>query len=119
MVGAPCTPMLATTPPGRTTRVQRSNVCGHADGLDRHVRALSGVGQRRDLCLDVAGAAVERVVGAESASVLQPGVGEVHRDDARRAGQPAVWMAARPTGPAPDHDDHVAGLDPPLRTPTS
>jgi len=82
----------------------------HADRLDRHVRALPGGGQRRDPILEVVGAAVEHVVSAEPAGVLQPGVSEVHRDHAGRAGQPGGLDGGQPDRAGAHHDHYVARL---------
>ena len=48
--GLPCTPMLATLPPGRTISRRHGERLGHADGLDRDVDALT-VGEGEDLLL--------------------------------------------------------------------
>jgi hypothetical protein len=100
--------MFATTPPGRTIRVQRSKVAGIPDGLDRVVHATP-VGEVQDLLLCLVSRS-ERMRRAELLGMFEPGARRLDRDDPAGAGDCRGHDRGQPDGTGTDDRDRVARL---------
>ena len=116
VVGAPCTPMLATVPPARTIRVQRSKVAGMPTASiatstpppvsSRISRSASS--PPTTVCVAPKFSACLRRDSARSTAMMRlaPAIS-------------AVIIAARPTGPAPTTATVSPGFTRPFWTPIS
>ena len=109
VVGAPCTPTLATVPPGFTIRVQRSNVAGTPTAsiatstpsppVISSIRA-SASSPPETVC-----------VAPNALGVPQPRRGEVDRDDATRPDDRGGHHRREADRPRPDDRDRVPRAD--------
>ena len=106
----PCTPMLATLPPGRTISVAMVKVPRYPYRLDGDVDTQP-VSQGEDLILPVRVPRVDRVGRAEVAGPLEPGIVEVDGDHLGRPVQPGRHDGREADGSGSDHRDHVTRLD--------
>ena len=118
VAGVPCTPMLATWPPGRISAVASSNVAG-TPTASIATSAPSPPVKPRTTCQRVLAAVVHGDVGAELLGRLEPAVGEVDGDDVAGAEQPGAHDRRQADRAGADDGDDVAGPDVPLSTPTS
>ena len=118
VVGAPCTPMLAMTPPGRTTLVQMSKVPG-VPTASIATSAPSPAPVSAATRSSAAGSAALIVASAPKQAMLEPGFGEIQRDDAGGAGQRRGLDRGQPTGPTPTTTTTSPGLTRPFLNHTS
>ena len=110
MAGSPCTPMLAMWPPGRTSRAASSKVAGtptasiatSAPSPPVSSRMTSSGSSRLLFTVTSAPNCLRR---------LEPGVGQVDRDDVARAEQAGADDRGQADRAGADDRDHVARPD--------
>ena len=108
VAGAPCTPTLATRPPGRIRAAQLEGL-GDADRLDRHV-GPEAVGEVLDQRHRLGAGLGRRDVGARGFGGQQPGLVAVNGDDVHRAEQPRAHDGREPHRAGAHDDDDVGRL---------
>ena len=102
--------MLATCPPGRIKRRRQLERGRYADRFDGDVGTES-TGQRPDDLQRILAGVVDGDVGAERLRRVEPAVGQVDRDDRRRAVQPRADDRGEPDRAGADDGDDVARAD--------